>query len=156
MPLDDLLRDAAMADPASLPLLEFALDQLFYHRRDHRLTRYAYQEIGGVRGALSKHAESTYEALPSEEHRRLARTLFVRLVQPTGGLYFGGSSPAGYVASRHRCRSRKRRARRTTVSSHGAHRRSDPRRAYSSTDSKGAFSIRAATEEEVRRGVSLP
>lgn len=65
----------------ALPLLEFALDQLFAHRRDRRLTRYAYQEIGGVRGALSRHAESSYTALPSEEHRRLARMLFVRLVQ---------------------------------------------------------------------------
>jgi transcriptional regulator with XRE-family HTH domain len=28
------------------------------------------------------HAEATYAALPSEEHRRLARTLFVRLINP--------------------------------------------------------------------------
>jgi hypothetical protein len=62
-------------------LLEFALDQLFHHRREHRLTRYAYQEIGGIRGALSRHAESTYQALPSQEHQRLAHTLFTRLLQ---------------------------------------------------------------------------
>jgi serine/threonine protein kinase len=77
----DLLFDLR-GQAGALPLLEFALDQLFHHRRERRLTRYAYQEIGGVRGALSKHAESTYEALPSEEHRQLARTLFVRLIQP--------------------------------------------------------------------------
>jgi serine/threonine protein kinase len=77
----DLLFDMR-GQAGALPLLEFALDQLFYHRREHRLTRYAYQEIGGVRGALSKHAESTYQSLPSDEHRRLARTLFVRLIQP--------------------------------------------------------------------------
>jgi hypothetical protein len=65
----------------ALPLLEFALDQLFHHRREHRLTRYAYQEIGGVRGALSRHAEATYQALPSQEHQRLAGTLFARLLQ---------------------------------------------------------------------------
>src|SRR5262249_1400605 len=41
-----------------------------------------YQEIGGVRGALSQHAEATYTDLPSGEHRRLARTLFLRLVRP--------------------------------------------------------------------------
>jgi len=47
--------------------------------------RAAYHEMGGVRGALSQHAEATYAALPSQEHRRLARTLFLRLVQPGEG-----------------------------------------------------------------------
>jgi serine/threonine protein kinase len=76
----DLLFD--MRDqPGALPLLEFALDQLFAHRRQQRLTRAAYQEIGGLRGALSRHAESTFAALPSEEHHRLARTLFTHLIQ---------------------------------------------------------------------------
>jgi hypothetical protein len=77
----DLLFDLR-GQAGGLPLLEFTLDQLFSHRREHHLTRYAYQEIGGVRGALSRHAESTYASLPSDEHRRLARALFVRLVQP--------------------------------------------------------------------------
>jgi hypothetical protein len=77
----DLIFDMR-GQPGALPLLEFALEQLFHHRRGHRLTRYAYQEIGGVRGALSQHAEAIYANLPSEEHRRLARTLFLRLVQP--------------------------------------------------------------------------
>ncbi len=76
----DLLFDM-QGQIGALPLLEFALDQLFHHRREHRLTRYAYQEIGGIRGALSRHAESTYQALPSQEHQRLARTLFTRLLQ---------------------------------------------------------------------------
>src|SRR5450755_565187 len=77
----DLLFDMR-GQAGALPLLEFALDQLFEHRRERRLTRYAYQEIGGVRGALSRHAESTYAVLPSEEHRHLARMLFMRLIQP--------------------------------------------------------------------------
>ncbi len=66
----------------ALPLLEFTLDQLFQRRCGHQLTRAAYQEIGGVKGALVKQAESTYASLPSEEHRRLARTLFLRLIEP--------------------------------------------------------------------------
>src|SRR5438105_1468175 len=66
----------------ALPLLEFTLDQLFQQRNDHRLTLEAYQKIGGVKGALAKHAESTYASLPSEEHRRLARALFLRLIDP--------------------------------------------------------------------------
>ena len=85
---DDLVGDLLFdlhGQNAALPLLEFALEQLFYHRRQHRLTRAAYHEIGGVRGALTQHAEATYTALPSEEHRRLARLLFLRLVQPGEG-----------------------------------------------------------------------
>ena len=66
----------------ALPLLQFTLDQLFQRRREHQLTLQAYHEMGGVKGALAKHAESTYAALPSEEHRRLARALFLRLIEP--------------------------------------------------------------------------
>ncbi len=66
----------------ALPLLEFTLDQLFQRRRGQQLTRQAYEEIGGVKGALAKQAESTYAALPSEEHRQLARALFLRLIDP--------------------------------------------------------------------------
>ncbi len=66
----------------ALPLLQFTLDQLFGRRCGHQLTREAYHEIGGVKGALVRQAESTYASLPSEEHRRLARTLFLRLIEP--------------------------------------------------------------------------
>lgn len=66
----------------ALPLLQFTLDQLFQQRTDHTLTLAAYHEIGGVKGALAKQAESTYTALPSEEHRKLARSLFLRLIDP--------------------------------------------------------------------------
>src|SRR5439155_12394705 len=66
----------------ALPLLEFALDQLFVRRDRYKLTLQAYREIGGVKGALTKHAESTYAALPSEEHRKLTRILFLRLIDP--------------------------------------------------------------------------
>ena len=66
----------------ALPLLQFTLDQLFQRRTGHQLIREAYDEIGGVKGALSKHAEDTYAALPSEDHRRLAHALFLRLIFP--------------------------------------------------------------------------
>src|SRR5262249_38386157 len=70
------------SEAAAMPLLEFTLDQLFQHRVGHRLTLAAYHEIGGVRGALTKHAEDTYLGLPDEDHRRLARALFLRLIEP--------------------------------------------------------------------------
>lgn len=62
--------------------MQFTLYQLFEHRNGHRLTLQSYREIDGVRGALSRHAEKTYEELPSDEHRRLACELFLRLLEP--------------------------------------------------------------------------
>jgi len=64
----------------ALPLLQFTLEQLFERRSGHRLTLQAYHEIGGVKGALAKQAESTYASLPSEEYRKLTRSLFLRLI----------------------------------------------------------------------------
>ena len=66
----------------ALPLLQFTLEQLFQRRNGRQLTLSAYREIGGVKGALTRQAEETYAALPSEEHRKLARALFVRLIDP--------------------------------------------------------------------------
>jgi hypothetical protein len=51
-------------------------------RRTATIWLFTGQYIGGVRGALAQHAETTYHDLPSEEHRKLARVLFLRLVDP--------------------------------------------------------------------------
>ncbi len=77
----DLLFEA-QGQAGALPLLEFTLDQLYQHREGHWLTLDAYQKIGGVKGALVQHAESTYASLPSEQHCALARMLFLRLLDP--------------------------------------------------------------------------
>ena len=77
----DLLFDV-QGQSGALPLLQFTLDQLFQHRQGPLLTRQTYQKIGGVKGALAKHAESTYQSLPSEAHQRLVRALFLRLINP--------------------------------------------------------------------------
>jgi serine/threonine protein kinase len=66
----------------ALPLLEFTLDELFRQRIGHWITQRAYEQMGGVKGALAKHAESTYASLPSDEHRSFAQVLFIRLVNP--------------------------------------------------------------------------
>lgn len=66
----------------ALPLLQFTLDQLYQYREGRLLTLQAYRAIGGVRGALARHAEGTYTALPSDAHRAMARFLFLRLIDP--------------------------------------------------------------------------
>jgi hypothetical protein len=66
----------------ALPLLQFTLDQLFQQRDGHLLSLQAYLKMGGVKGALSQYAEETYKALPSDAHRRLARDVSLRLIDP--------------------------------------------------------------------------
>jgi hypothetical protein len=66
----------------ALPLLQFTLDQLYQYRQGRLLTLQAYRAIGGVRGALARHAESTFATLPSDAHRAMARFLFLRLIDP--------------------------------------------------------------------------
>jgi WD40 repeat protein len=77
----DLLFDV-QGQIGALPLLQFTLDQLFQQREERMLTLHAYQQIGGVKGALAQHAEATYRSLPTERHQRLARALFLRLINP--------------------------------------------------------------------------
>jgi tetratricopeptide (TPR) repeat protein len=65
--LDELLRDAASASPESLPLLEFALDELYQRKTPQGLLTYAaYHDLGGVEGALTKRAEAVFTSLPPQ------------------------------------------------------------------------------------------
>ena len=80
---DDLVGDLlvdAQGQAEALPLLQFTLTQLFERRDDVHLTHRAYQQVGGVGGALAHQAESTYLSLPSQEHQRWAQALFLRLI----------------------------------------------------------------------------
>ncbi len=65
-----------------LPLLQFTLDRLYEMRDGRKLTMASYRQLGGVRGALAEHAENTYNKLPSDQHKRFARSLFLRLIEP--------------------------------------------------------------------------
>jgi len=77
----DLLFDV-QGQVGALPLLQFTLDQLFQYQQGRLLTLHAYHQIGGVKGALAQHAESTYQSLSTENHQRLVRALFLRLINP--------------------------------------------------------------------------
>ena len=82
--LDDVLRDAAAVQPASLPLLEFALDELSKACAETRvLTFAAYAALGGLEGALRERAETTFAALTMAGQAALspviARLVDVRL-----------------------------------------------------------------------------
>lgn len=64
----------------SLPLLQYALAELFERRQGLLLTLQAYQALGGVSGALAKRAEETYNTL-GEPEQLMAKRIFPRLVK---------------------------------------------------------------------------
>jgi WD40 repeat protein/DNA-binding SARP family transcriptional activator len=65
--------------PGALPLLQYALTELFERRDDDRLTLAAHQEVGGVAGALSARADRIV-AGTDPEGRRGIKQVFLRLV----------------------------------------------------------------------------
>jgi WD40 repeat protein/DNA-binding SARP family transcriptional activator len=65
--------------PGALPLLQYALTELFERRDGNRLTLGTYEEIGGVAGALSARAERIY-ASTAAEGRRAIKQVFLRLI----------------------------------------------------------------------------
>jgi tetratricopeptide (TPR) repeat protein len=75
--LEDLIRDAALANRESLPLLQFALEELYQRRSaDDVLTLEAYREIGGVEGSLAQRAENEWQTFVSEHGERSANAAF--------------------------------------------------------------------------------
>ena len=73
------LIDEVSGQPNALPLFQYTLTELFDHREDSTLTRAAYVELGGIRGAVASRAEAIYEGL-DDEQREATRQLFMRLV----------------------------------------------------------------------------
>ena len=73
-----IVRDVG-EQPGTLPLLQYALTELFERREGHHLTLEAYQENGGVQGALSRRADAIYDELPAPA-QAAARQLFLRLI----------------------------------------------------------------------------
>jgi WD40 repeat protein/serine/threonine protein kinase len=67
------------AESGALPLLQYALTELYDQRDGVRLSAYTYGQIGGISGVLAKRAEEVYQSL-SEPLQALTRQLYLRLV----------------------------------------------------------------------------
>jgi len=82
--IEELVQSAARGE-GGLPLLQFALAELWERRQkvQGRITRQALEEMGGVAGALSRHADEVLAGL-GEPQRRAARHLLLQLVTPDG------------------------------------------------------------------------
>jgi tetratricopeptide (TPR) repeat protein len=82
--LVERLVDDIRGRPGALPLLQFALQELWRRCQAHRLTNQAYREIGEIEGALERKADAVYAGFLPEE-QKLCRRIFLRLVQPGEG-----------------------------------------------------------------------
>jgi Novel STAND NTPase 1 len=68
VPLDSLILEEAADDPASLPLLEFTLDELWRRRTAEGLISYeAYERLGGLSGGIARRAEEVVRELEKNE-----------------------------------------------------------------------------------------
>lgn len=81
--LDEGLVEVIIEDvreqPGALPLLQYALTELFERRDGALLTKAAYADIGGTLGALAKRAEEVYLRF-DDAGKEMARQMFLRLV----------------------------------------------------------------------------
>jgi len=71
--------DDVLYQPGALPLLQYALTELFEASNGRTLTHAAYQTIGGATGALARRAEELFREQDAVG-RELIRQLFLRLV----------------------------------------------------------------------------
>lgn len=82
--LTQRILDDVEQEPGNLPLLEFTLTQLWEKQKNRTLTHAAYEEIGGVKKAITNYAEQVYQRL-SEPEKQQAQRIFVQLVRPGEG-----------------------------------------------------------------------
>ncbi|MER7502556.1 trypsin-like peptidase domain-containing protein [Nonomuraea pusilla] len=82
--LVDRILDAVGDEPGALPLVEFALTELWDQSRGGRLRHETYRRLGGVEGAVAAYAERVWGELRDEDRPR-ARSLFLQLVRQAHG-----------------------------------------------------------------------
>jgi DNA-binding SARP family transcriptional activator/ABC-type glycerol-3-phosphate transport system substrate-binding protein/tRNA A-37 threonylcarbamoyl transferase component Bud32 len=68
----------------ALPLLQYTLTELFESRSGDRITHTAYQQLGGISGALVKRADGLLSSL-GDDADEVARQVFLRLITLTEG-----------------------------------------------------------------------
>lgn len=74
----------ARSEAAILPLLQYALTEVYEQRERGSMTLSSYRAIGGISGALAKRANELHDSLDLAE-RTAVRRLFTRLITPGEG-----------------------------------------------------------------------
>ncbi len=82
--LVDRIADEVDMEPGNLPLLEFALTQLWERRNGTELRHETYDAMHGVSGAVARRAEDIYSGLDSRQQEQV-RQILIQLVRPGEG-----------------------------------------------------------------------
>jgi WD40 repeat protein len=82
--LAEAMVDEVAAEPGGLPLLSCALLESWQHRHGRTLTLAAYQQTGGVHGAVARLAERAWQQLHPDD-QNTARQILLRLTGPGEG-----------------------------------------------------------------------
>ncbi|UBU09728.1 nSTAND1 domain-containing NTPase [Nonomuraea gerenzanensis] len=83
--LAHLIATEASRSRGGLPLLEFTLTELWAMQTKRQLTFDHYHELGGVAGALNRHAEEVYRKLCAEFDEGNIRRVLLAMVRARGG-----------------------------------------------------------------------
>ncbi len=81
--ISEIVADVA-DQPGALPMLQYALTELYERRVSGLLLKDAYRDLGGVAGALARRAEELHSEAGSDEQTAI-RAVFGRLVTPGEG-----------------------------------------------------------------------
>lgn len=87
--VDELINEV-VATPGALPLLSFALSEMYIHylgraSDDRAIERADYEAVGGVVGALRSRANAEYEGLENAVHQQTMRLIMLRMVAAGSG-----------------------------------------------------------------------
>lgn len=82
--LTERILEVVSKQPGNLPLLQFALTQLWKRQKDSKLTHTAYEKIGGVEESLARHADEVYGNFKDKQQQRVQQVL-IQLVSPGDG-----------------------------------------------------------------------
>jgi WD40 repeat protein len=87
--LVETLVDDVESKPGSLPLLQFALREMWGRQEQRKIAHKGYDDIGGVEGALAQRAETIFAAMTENganpQMLQAFQRLFTRLVTPGEG-----------------------------------------------------------------------
>ena len=100
--LDALIHEAALKSPEALPLLEFTLDELYKRRTgDDLLTFAAYEQLGGLEGALAQRAEAVFSSLDPKLQKEFPDLIRALITIQTGAeeLVVGRRAPMANIAT---------------------------------------------------------
>jgi YD repeat-containing protein len=82
--LDERILNDVGDEPGNLPLLEFVLTELWEKRQGCSLHHDAYEQMGGVQGAIAARAGEVFERMDTVQ-KAAARRMLVQMVRPGEG-----------------------------------------------------------------------